>query len=242
MKTILSALLFLAVLAPYSILAQETNAPLAPIISCPEPKFDFGEANNTVFIEHDYPILNEGTLSLEILSVRASCGCTAVKPSQNVIPPGGEASIRARLNLRGRHGFQRKSITVKSNDPKNPTLVLSLTGTAIQPLRAQPSSLFFGRVGTDAARVRTFDIISGKGPIQILSVRSDHPGILVKPLPEQSAADGKSHRFELTLDSELPEGNLNGTVFVKTDMEGQAELAIPVVAFIATPPPPPPAP
>jgi uncharacterized protein DUF1573 len=203
------------------------------VIVCPEPTFDFGERNNTEFVEHDYPIRNEGTLSLEILNVRASCGCTAVKPSQDVIPPGGEASIRARLDLRGRHGFQRKSITVKSNDPKTPSLVMTLTGTAIQPLRAQPSSLFFGRVGADAARVRTFDIISGREAIQIQSVRTDNEGILVTALPDQSSADGKTHRFELTLDASLPAGNINGSVFVQTDMEGQPELKIPVVAYIA---------
>ena len=234
MKTTILPALFLSLLLPVLVIGQETEPPLSPKIVCDELTYDFGEMNNTEFVEHDYPIRNEGTLSLEILNVRASCGCTAVKPSQDVIPPGGEATIRARLDVRGRHGFQRKSITVKSNDPKTPSLVMSLTGTAIQPLRAQPSSLFFGRVGADAARVRTFDIISGREAIQIQDVRTDNEGLLVKALPDQSSADGKSHRFELTLDSSLPAGNLNGSVFVKTDMEGQPELSIPVVAYIAT--------
>jgi len=233
MKTKHLPVLLLAALLPLFAQAQEPTAALEPKIVCDEPIYDFGERNNTEFVEHDYPIRNEGTLSLEIRNVKASCGCTAVKPSQDVIPPGGEASIRARLNLRGRHGLQRKSITVKSNDPNTPSLVLQLRGTAIQPLRAQPSSLFFGRVGTDAARVRTFDIISGGGPIQIENIRTDNPGIVVKALPDDSAADGSSHRFELTLDASLPEGNLNGKVFVKTDMPNQPELSIPVVAYIA---------
>jgi len=232
MKTKLLSALFLAALLSLSAQAQDTTPPLEPKIVCDESIYDFGEKNNTEFVEHDYPIRNEGTLSLEILTVKASCGCTAVKPSMDVIPPGGEASIRARLDLRGRHGFQRKTITVKSNDPNTPSLVLQLRGTAIQPLRAQPSSLFFGRVGTDGARVRTFDIISGRGPIQIENIRTDNPGIVVKALPDQSAADGSSHHFELTLDSSLPAGNLNGKVFVKTDLPNQSELSIPVVAFI----------
>jgi len=232
MKTTILPILFLSLLLPVLGFAQETEPALSPKIVCDELTYDFGEKNNTEFVEHDYPIRNEGTLSLEILNVRASCGCTAVKPSQDVIPPGGEATIRARLDLRGRHGFQRKSITVKSNDPNTPRLVMTLTGTAIQPLRAQPSSLFLGRVGTEAARTRTFDIISGREAIQIQDVRTDNPGILVKALPDQSSADGKSHRFEMTLDSSLPVGNINGSVFVQTDMEGQPELKIPVVAYI----------
>lgn len=233
MKTTVFLSFCLLLALPIYVTAEEADATLAPVIVCSELTYDFGERNNTEFVEHDYPIRNEGTLSLEILNVRASCGCTAVKPSQNVIPPGGEASVHARLDLRGRHGFQRKSITVKSNDPKTPSLVMTLTGTAIQPLRAQPSSLFFGRVGAGAARVRTFDVISGREAIQIENIRTDNPGIVIKALPEQSTADGKSHRFEVTLAATLPSGNINGSVLVQTDMKEQPELRIPVVAYIA---------
>ena len=258
MKTPLLSALLLASLLSLPAPAQEPaaaapaapEAPLAPKIACDEPLFDFGERNNTEFVEHDYPIRNEGTLSLEIRGVSASCGCTAVKPSQDVIPPGGEASVRARLDLRGRSGLQMKTISVQSNDPQTPTLTLQLKGTAIQALRAQPSSLFFGRVGPEAVRRRTVDIISGLGPIQIVGTRTDTPGLLFVPLAAEPGADGSTHTFELTLDPSLPAGSLNGSVFVKTDLAGQPEIAIPVAAFIDLPPeaapapetPPPPVP
>jgi len=80
--------------------------------------------------------MNPPSISERKTTPSSSSTTIPVKPSQDVIPPGGEASIRARLNLRGRHGFQRKTITVKSNDPNTPNLILTLTGTAIQPLRA----------------------------------------------------------------------------------------------------------
>jgi hypothetical protein len=218
--------------------ADTPAAALAPKIVCDEPIFDFGEKSNSEFVEHDYPLRNAGTLSLEIRNVRASCGCTAVKPSQDVVPPGGEASIRARLDLRGRNGFQQKTITVECNDPETPNLILQLKGTAMQVLRAEPSSLFFGRIGPDGVRSRTFDIISGKGPIQIVSYRTDNPGLLLTPVAAEPGADGSRHRFELTLDPALPEGNINGSAFVKTDMADQPEISIPVAAYVATEPPP----
>lgn len=248
MKTNLLSALFLTALLPLSLQAQDPAAPavapdaLAPKIVCAEPIFDFGEKNNTEFVEHDFPIRNEGQLSLEIKDVRASCGCTAVKPSQDVIPPGGEASIRARLDLRGRNGMQVKTITVNSNDPQTPSLVLQLKGTALQALRAEPSSLFFGRVEPSAVRSRTFDVVSGRGPIQIASVRTDNPGLVVTPVAAEPGADGSKHRFELTLDPALPEGNVSGSVFVKTDLADQPEIAIPVAAFVVAPAAPAPAP
>ena len=250
MKTNLVSALFLTILLPFSLQAQEPAAPeaapLTPKIVCDEPNFDFGEKPNTGFIEHSYPIRNAGTLSLEIQNVHASCGCTAVKPSQNVIPPGGEAAIEARLDLRGRSGFQQKSITVQCNDPATPTLILQLKGTAVQVLRAQPSSLFFGRIGPGAEHSRTFDIISERGPFQISGTRTDNPGLLVAPVALDPPGDGSTQRFNLTIDPAFPEGNLNGTVFIKTDMDDQSELAIPVSAYIAnaaeTPPASEPAP
>ncbi len=251
MKTNLWSALFVASLVSLSAQAQESVVPAAPAapadaalvpkIVCDEPIFDFGEMSNTEFVEHDYPIRNDGTLSLEIRNVRASCGCTAVKPSQDVVPPGESASIRARFDLRGRNGFQQKTITVDSNDPNSPSLILQLKGTAVQALRAEPSSLFFGRIGPDGVRSRTFEIVSGKGPIQIVSSRTDNPGLVLTPVADEPGADGSRHRFELSLDPALPEGNINGSAFVKTDLADQPEVSIPVAAYIALAPAPAPA-
>ena len=245
MKATLFPALVLGVLLPLSLAAQEAPAPaeaaLTPHIVCDEPNFDFGEQSNTGFIEHDYPIRNAGTLSLEIQNVHASCGCTAVKPSQDVIPPGGEAFIHAKLDLRGRSGFQQKSITVQCNDPQNPTLILQLKGTALQILRAEPSSLFFGRVEPGAVRSREFEIICAAGPIRILESRTDHPGLLLTPVAPAADADGSRHRFTLAIDPALPEGNVNGTVFIRTDRGDQPEITIPVAAYVVAPPAPAPA-
>lgn len=235
MKT--TILLFLvAAISVWSVRAQEpepANAALAPKIVCAEPVFDFGEKSNTDFVEHDYPIRNEGTLALEIRGVQASCGCTAVKPSQDVIPPGGEASIHARLDLRGRSGLQAKTITVQSNDPQMPRLILQLKGNAVQALRADPSTLFFGRVGPEGVRSRTFEVVSTLGPFQIKDFRSDNPGVVVTPVPAEAGADGTRQRFEVKLADSLTEGNVNGTVVVQTDLANQPALTIAVAAFIA---------
>lgn len=245
MKTIVLPVFALFALSALPALAQEPAADAAalkPRIVCDEPIFDFGERNNSEFVEHSFPIRNAGTLALEIRNVHASCGCTAVKPSQNVIPPGGEATIGARLDLRGRNGYQQKSITVQSNDPDTPTLMLQLKGTALQPLRAQPSALFFGRIGPADARSRVCEVISARGPIQIVGLRTDHPGLLLKQLEPEADADGATQKFELTIDPALPEGSVNGTVFVKIDPADQPELSIPVAAYVvapaATPTPP----
>ena len=59
-----------------------------------------------------------------IESVKASCGCTATAPKDDVIVSGQSSEIVATFDSRGRVGKQNKSITVKTNDPDESTIVL----------------------------------------------------------------------------------------------------------------------
>ncbi|MDD4341872.1 MAG: DUF1573 domain-containing protein [Kiritimatiellae bacterium] len=220
----------------------DTTAALAPKIVCPETVYDFGERESDQVVEHHFVVRNEGTLSLEIRNVRASCGCTAVKPTDNVVPPGGETTIQVRFNLRGRNGRQIKTIFVQSNDPETPNVNLQIQGTIVQGLRAQPATLFFGRVEPGAQRMRPFEILSGRGPVQILEVGASQDGMIVTRLDPEPGDDGTRHRFELTLDDTLPNGTLNGHVVVKTDQGDGREITIPVAAYLQAPPAPPAAP
>ena len=248
MKTHILSALCLVFLLALPVPAQEAPAETAaleetpaPRIIAPEPIFDFGERESTEVVEHNYVIRNEGEVSLEITSVRASCGCTAVKPSQNVIAPGAEGTIQARFDLRGRNGMQIKTITVNSNDPKTPVLNLQLKGSIVNALRAQPSTLFFGRIEPGAERRRTVEIISGKGPIQIVEYRTTNPGLVVTPIAAEPGADGTVHRFEVALDPALPEGNISGSLIIKTSLANPPEISIPVAAFVVAAPAPAPA-
>lgn len=243
------------VLLPLSALSQTPPAPvvdsdspaeapaaLAPKIVCPETVYDFGERESDHVVDHHFIVRNEGTLSLEIRNVRATCGCTAVHPTDNVVPPGGETTIQVRFDLRGRNGRQIKTIFVQSNDPETPNVNLQIQGTIVQGLMAQPTALYFGRLEPGAQRMRPFEILSGRGPVQILEVGSSQDGMRVTRLEPEPGDDGTRHRFKLTLDDTLPDGTLNGHVVVKTDQAGGREITIPVAAYLQAPPSPPSAP
>jgi hypothetical protein len=234
MKTVVSVAA--ALLLGLSSATGQEPAALAPKIVCDQKVYDFGQRENSEVVEHHYVIRNEGSLSLEIRGVRATCGCTAVKPERNVIPPGEETKIQARLDLRGRSGMQIKTITVQSNDPETPNMNLQIRGTATQALRIQPSTLFFGRLDPGAPRTRPFEVISERGPVDIVEVRAEHPGILVKRLEPGPEDDRSRHRFEATLDDALPGGAINSQIIVQVSQnETNKSLAIPVAAMIVAP-------
>jgi len=107
---------------------QLANAP----VSTYEPtSFDFGDMKQGDKRSHTFNLTNNGKTDLLIRRVRSSCGCTAVAPSKKVIAPGETAPIEVTFDSRGKSGRQSKSITVITNDPKNPTATLRISSNII---------------------------------------------------------------------------------------------------------------
>ena len=99
----------------------------APVIKFEETSINGGKIIEGEKFVFDFKFSNVGKGDLIINSAKASCGCTATTPPKDVIKPGEVDAITATFNSRGRMGKQSKSITVKTNDPENPTKVLRFT-------------------------------------------------------------------------------------------------------------------
>ncbi|PIE86243.1 MAG: hypothetical protein CSA05_01650 [Bacteroidia bacterium] len=116
----------------FSKLTEEEKAK-APLINFTEKSFDFGTLTQGQSITHEFEFKNAGKSDLMIREVKASCGCTAVKPNKKQIAPGETATIKVTFNTRGKRGRQSKSITIISNDPQNSRTVLWIKGMVNMP-------------------------------------------------------------------------------------------------------------
>lgn len=103
----------------------------APSANFEPTTFDFGDMKQGDKKSHTFMLKNEGKTDLIIRKVRSSCGCTAVAPSKSTIAPGETAPIDVTFDSRGKRGRQSKSITVITNDPKNPTATLRISSNVI---------------------------------------------------------------------------------------------------------------
>jgi len=103
----------------------------APVVVFEPVTHDFGDIKETKEVEFTFTIKNVGKADLIIRNVRASCGCTAVSPSKSVIKPGEIAPVKTVFNPSGKRGKQSKSITVITNDPKNPTVNLFIESNVL---------------------------------------------------------------------------------------------------------------
>ncbi len=111
----------------FSSLSEEELAN-APVISVDDPEFRFGTINQGEKVEHTYVLKNSGKSDLHIRKVSASCGCTAVQPEKNIIPPGETVNIKTVFNSAGKVGNQNKTVTIITNDPRKSKLILWVKG------------------------------------------------------------------------------------------------------------------
>ena len=100
----------------------------APVADFKDKVFDFGTIKQGDVVSKSFILTNDGKSNLIIRKVKASCGCTAVKPSKNVLAPGESTEIETEFNSRGKSGRQGKSVTIITNDPKSSTILLRVTG------------------------------------------------------------------------------------------------------------------
>jgi len=111
----------------FGILTAEEKAN-APEIAFDNNTFNFGEIKQGEKVEHTFIISNNGKSNLFIRKVKASCGCTAVSPAEDVIAAGSSTTMKVIFDSRGKVGKQNKTITVITNDPKHSRTILWVKG------------------------------------------------------------------------------------------------------------------
>lgn len=97
-----------------------------PVIYFPETQHDFGKLKEGKVAEYTFNIVNKGNSVLEIKDVRTSCGCTAALLSSKRIEPGREGTLKVELDTKNRSGKMSRTITITSNDQKEPKKVLTI--------------------------------------------------------------------------------------------------------------------
>jgi hypothetical protein len=111
----------------------------APVIGVDNASYEVAVQSGSL-VSHTFLLTNTGDEILTIGNVQASCGCTTTTLAKSSLAPGESVSLEARVNTVGFAGTVVKTITVRSNDPANPNLVLRLTLTILSETQAQGAS------------------------------------------------------------------------------------------------------
>ena len=139
--------------------------------------------------------------------------------------------MKAVLDLKGRVGNQDSSITVKSNDPQQGNLKLSLVGNVISRVTAEPAILDFGRVlpASAAAPLQVKVQVAERFPLKILKAETSHAGMVAQL---EELVPSMSYLVTASLPPTAPPGTFRGWVKLLADHPGQyREIIIPVQAY-----------
>ena len=90
-----------------------------------EREFDFGEIKEMDGkVSHKFVFTNNSKKSIQILTVKPSCGCTTPDWSKKEVKPGKEGFIVAEYNPKGRPGVFRKSLSVVTSNNKRSVIFI----------------------------------------------------------------------------------------------------------------------
>ena len=154
---------------------------------------------------------NKGDAPVHIKSVRPSCGCTTAALAKNDVAPGEKGEITATFNIGDRTGVQTKTVTVETDDPKTPQMVLTFKATIAQLLELQPTFVFWQ--ANEAPQPKTIMVKTAKGAtVKKIDVVSSSGDFTAKVEPGQAAGE-----FKIEVQPKDTAKPLNATLTIKPD-------------------------
>lgn len=105
----------------------DPNAP-APKLFIASKKVDLGTVKPDTTLNRTITLKNTGKAELKIEAVTPSCGCTAVD-FPKTIAVGKSGIVKYKVDTGKGTGPRTKTITIKSNDPNEPTLTYEFSFT-----------------------------------------------------------------------------------------------------------------
>jgi len=108
---------------------EMTSAELskAPQLTFASYSIDLGSIKGGLAAEKEILFTNTGKQELQLKSIQPNCSCVTAAASKTSLNPGESSTIRVSFNAEDRSGTQNKSISIYSNDPKNPVQRLIFT-------------------------------------------------------------------------------------------------------------------
>ncbi len=106
--------------------AKTGNLTDSPMTFFNETQHDFGKVVVGDTVRYTFNFINKGNAILKIRDIKTSCGCTAALVSNEKVEPGKKGTLDVALDTSHRSGKMSRRITVYSNDPTNPDMVLTI--------------------------------------------------------------------------------------------------------------------
>lgn len=165
-------------------LGLAARAGAAPKIQFEPMVYDFGTTSQVATVTGVFKFKNIGDAVLKVGTPKLSCGCTLAELKPDTLPPGESGELAFTLHLGQVKAQLEKHITVPSNDPLTPEVVLTLKADytplyEMTPMVLAPN-LPFGV--NEAEQFATLTRSDGQ-PLNIVRLDVSQPWITAKVVP-----------------------------------------------------------
>ena len=203
------------------------------LIPANETLHEFGTVARSAKTEHRFAITNIYSQPLEVIAVRASCGCTTPIIEDKVIAPGQVGYILARFNTGTHTGQKQATLTVTLGKPAHRELQLTVKGYIRSDIVFNPGELNFGTVTEGESKMLEADLAyAGRSDWQVLGVTANAP--FIKPsIKEVSRGNGQvAYKISAELKGDAPAGPLNFQVVLQTNDNRLKQVPIAVLGQV----------
>lgn len=195
---------------------------------------DFGTVARAAKTEYRFTFDNPYNQTIQVRSVRTSCGCTTPSVETEIVPPGGRGSILAKFNTGTHTGSRSATLTVTFDKPTFSEIQLHVKGYIRSDVVFQPGEAAFGNVmqGTSKSIEVGVDY-AGKPAWKINQVTSSDSFITVVPT-EVSRQNGRvRYNLVVSMSGGAPVGPLESELVVHTNDRNLTTVPLRLMANIA---------
>lgn len=221
-----------------------------PAVSKAEPQavldpvtIELGEIEEGGEYERFVELKNAGDGVLTLEDVKPSCGCTAAAVDSNVELKAGETQkIRLTFNSRNMEGGVTKKVTVRTNDPVNPSMEIIIKANVHRSLKWDPRYLSFSQVGLSDKVEQKVTVEADKNlDLKVLSafvqggLRGDKDSRLFDVQVSERRPGEERDAYDLTVrmsERRKPQ-RISETLVVVTNVAGKDTLRIPIRGEVA---------
>jgi len=163
--------------------------------------------------------------------VKASCGCTATQTQKEVVNPGEKGEITATFTIGDRTGQQVKTVTVQTDDPTQPTTMLTLKANIASALEIKPTFVYWTS-GEDPKPKKISLKAAKEFPAKDITIKSNSQNFVSKVVP------GKPGEWTIEVTPKDTSHPMGTALLIQTDYPKEAPKSFYVNAQITNPMPP----
>jgi len=198
-----------------------------PRITILNDSYDFGFVPIDYRLVHAYKIRNDGDGELKIGKLIPNCDCTSALAKDTLVLPDSTTEVVVYFDTKNYYGPNTRHVTVHSNDPDNPEVVLnyaSSIGMLPKSYRVDPQSLFF-LPGHKAKNINLINISDKKIGFRL----EVEPGAFFSLSEEEGNIGSRdSTQIEIVPIKDIPRGTHYGNFTVVYNDKAESRITVPV--------------